>query len=71
MPKDSGKRRDRPEEDLALLDQITLANPAAGTQFLEYLILQRRSTVRRLSCQCLVLLTSELLFGSQEIFICD
>ncbi|KAG5644493.1 hypothetical protein DXG03_008320 [Asterophora parasitica] len=37
MPKDSGKRRDRPEEDLALLESIKRANPAAGVQYLEYL----------------------------------
>lgn len=45
MPKDSGKRRERPEEDIALLEQIQEANPAAGAQYLEYLVLQRRSSV--------------------------
>lgn len=45
MPKDSGKRRERPEEDLALLEQIMAANEEAGAQYLEYLVLQRRSTV--------------------------
>ncbi|KAG5651341.1 hypothetical protein H0H81_009029 [Sphagnurus paluster] len=44
MPKDSGKRRERPEEDLALLESIKEANPAAGLKFLEYLVLQRRNS---------------------------
>lgn len=46
MPRDAGKRREKPEEDIALLEQIQEANPAAGTQYLEYLVLQRRTTVR-------------------------
>ncbi|GLB39648.1 putative vacuolar sorting protein 39 domain 2 [Lyophyllum shimeji] len=51
MPKDSGKRRERPEEDLALLESIRAANPEAGVQFLEYLVLQRRSSSRQLHTQ--------------------
>jgi vacuolar protein sorting-associated protein 3 len=39
------KRRERPEEDLELLEQIREVNPVAGMQFLEYLVLQKRSTV--------------------------
>ncbi|KAG6916344.1 hypothetical protein DXG01_007235 [Tephrocybe rancida] len=48
MPKDSGKRRERPEEDFALLEAIREANAAAGMQYLEYLLLQRKSSSRRL-----------------------
>ncbi|KAF8064149.1 hypothetical protein FPV67DRAFT_1503662 [Lyophyllum atratum] len=48
IPKDSGKRRERPEEDLALLQSVKEANPQAGIQFLEYLVLQRRSSSRQL-----------------------
>ncbi|KAG6833263.1 hypothetical protein H0H87_009438 [Tephrocybe sp. NHM501043] len=48
MPKDSGKRRERPEDDLALLESIKEANPAAGLQYLEYLVLQRKSSSRPL-----------------------
>ncbi|KAF5384226.1 hypothetical protein D9615_003441 [Tricholomella constricta] len=48
MPKDSGKRRERPDEDLALFESIKEANPAAGIQFLEYLVLQRRSSSHQL-----------------------
>ncbi|KAF8958169.1 hypothetical protein BDZ97DRAFT_1842909 [Flammula alnicola] len=48
MPKDTGKRRERPEEDIALLEQIQEANPTAGAQYLEYLVLQRRSTSKEL-----------------------
>lgn len=46
MPRDTGKRRERPEEDIALLEQIESANPTAGIVYLEYLVLQKRSTVR-------------------------
>jgi len=48
MPRDTGKRREKPEEDIALLDQIQQANTAAGVQYLEYLVLQRRSLVSAL-----------------------
>ncbi|KAF4618694.1 hypothetical protein D9613_009798 [Agrocybe pediades] len=48
MPRDNGKRREKPDEDIALLNQIHEANAAAGAQYLEYLILQRRSTSREL-----------------------
>jgi len=47
MPRDNGKRREKPDEDIALLEQIREANPVAGAQYLEYLVLQRRSTVRQ------------------------
>lgn len=45
MPRDTGKRRERPEEDIALLNQIQEVSSDAATQFLEYLVLQRRSSV--------------------------
>ncbi|KAG6896421.1 hypothetical protein C0992_008386 [Termitomyces sp. T32_za158] len=45
MPKDTGKRRERPDEDLALLEAITEANKEAGMQYLEYLVIQRKSSV--------------------------
>ncbi|KAG5716916.1 Transforming growth factor-beta receptor-associated protein 1 [Termitomyces sp. T112] len=48
MPKDTGKRRERPDEDLALLEAIKEANAAAGMQYLEYLVLQRKSSSRQL-----------------------
>ena len=44
-PKDAGKRKERPEEDLALLDQVAEANTAAGQEYLEYLVLHRKSSV--------------------------
>ena len=50
MSRDMGKRRERPEEDIALLEQIQDANPAAAIRYLEYLVLQRRSTVCSLTC---------------------
>ncbi|EEB93051.1 hypothetical protein MPER_08348, partial [Moniliophthora perniciosa FA553] len=43
MPKETGKRRNKPEEDKVLLEQLKETNPAAVFQFLEHLILQRRS----------------------------
>ena len=45
IPRETGKRREKPEEDVALLNQIEEANPAAGVQYLEYLVLRRRSNV--------------------------
>ena len=45
MTRDTGKRRERPEEDIALLEQIQDVSPAAAVRYLEYLVLQRRSTV--------------------------
>jgi hypothetical protein len=57
--KDMGKRRERPEEDLELFEQIREANSVAGMQFLEYLVLQKRSTV------CYVLLN----FGMPYSFL--
>ena len=39
------KRRERPEDDLLMLQQVADANPVAGVQFLEYLVLQKRSLV--------------------------
>jgi hypothetical protein len=54
ISRDSNKKRDKPGEDLALLQQIREANSAAAEQFLEHLVLQKRSTVRhavRASCQ--------------------
>ena len=50
MSRDIGKRRERPEEDIALLEQIQDANAAAALRYLEYLVLQRRSTVCSLAC---------------------
>ena len=50
MSRDIGKRRERPEEDIALLDQIQDANAAAAIRYLEYLVLQRRSSVCSLAC---------------------
>ncbi|KAG6861142.1 hypothetical protein C0995_003410 [Termitomyces sp. Mi166 len=48
MPKDTGKRRERPDDDVALLDAIKEANAEAGVQYLEYLVLQRKSSSRQL-----------------------
>lgn len=45
MPRDVGKRRERPAEDVILLNKIEEANPSSAVQFLEYLVLQRRSSV--------------------------
>ena len=42
----SGKRKQ--EDDRVLLDQIRDANPSAGAQFLEHLVLQKRNAVSAL-----------------------
>ncbi|KAI0312172.1 hypothetical protein OF83DRAFT_1287071 [Amylostereum chailletii] len=44
----SNKRNQKTGDDLAMLQQIRAANPEAGLQFLEHLVLQRRSTDRAL-----------------------
>lgn len=71
MLRDSGKRRDRPEDDLLLLQQIREADPSAGGQFLEYLVLQRRSTVGL--CYLFVALTILLncVYASLRSCICN
>ncbi|KIL67469.1 hypothetical protein M378DRAFT_191514 [Amanita muscaria Koide BX008] len=51
ITKDTGKRKERPEEDIALLGQIQEANAAAGQEYLEYLVLQRKSSVPELHTQ--------------------
>jgi hypothetical protein len=43
--RDTTKRRDKPEDDLLTLQQVTDANAVAGIQFLEHLVLQKRSLV--------------------------
>ena len=70
MSRDFGKRRERPDEDIALLDQIQDANAAAADRYLEYLVLQRRSTVCSLPCYSFSDLSSTLFF-SQRTCICD
>ncbi|KDQ52181.1 hypothetical protein JAAARDRAFT_40532 [Jaapia argillacea MUCL 33604] len=46
-----GKRTGKAEEDLALLQKIRDVNPNAALQFLEYLVLQRRSSDREMHMQ--------------------
>jgi len=64
MSRDTGKRRERPEEDIALLEQIQDANAAAAIRYLEYLVLQRRSTSKdlhmRLAQSCVARVLSYL-----------
>ncbi|KAJ7343434.1 hypothetical protein DFH08DRAFT_937969 [Mycena albidolilacea] len=61
MPRETGKRPHRPEDDLSLLEQIREANPAAGAQFLEYLVLQKRSSSRDLHTQLAKICVDQLL----------
>ncbi|KAF7363500.1 hypothetical protein MSAN_01006200 [Mycena sanguinolenta] len=61
MPRETGKRPHRPEDDIALLEQIRDANPAAGAQFLEYLVLQKRSSSRDLHTQLAMVCIDQLL----------
>ncbi|KAG6858566.1 hypothetical protein C0995_015652 [Termitomyces sp. Mi166 len=46
--KEGYRRRERPDEDFALLDAIKEANAEAGVRYLEYLVLQRKSSSRQL-----------------------
>ena len=74
MSRDVGKRRERPEEDIALLEQIQDANPAAAIRYLEYLVLQRRSSVCYLACYSFfrALIHAIIVsFTSQGTCICD
>ncbi|KAJ7111566.1 hypothetical protein C8R43DRAFT_1139107 [Mycena crocata] len=61
MPRETGKRPHRPEDDLALLEQIREANPTAGAQFLEYLVLQKRSSSRDLHTQLAMVCVDQVL----------
>ncbi|TRM63427.1 hypothetical protein BD626DRAFT_629965 [Schizophyllum amplum] len=61
MPaRNTGKRREKPEEDLALLEQVTEASKEAGQLFLEYLVLQRRSSIRELRSRLANILVDNL-----------
>ncbi|TFK38259.1 hypothetical protein BDQ12DRAFT_735823 [Crucibulum laeve] len=68
MPKETtgGKRRERerPEDDVALLAEIEQANPEAGQRYLEWLVLQRRSSSKdlhtRLALSCIEQLLDSL-----------
>ncbi|KAJ7774892.1 hypothetical protein B0H16DRAFT_1508739 [Mycena metata] len=66
MPRESGKRPQRPEDDLSLLEQIREANPAAGAQFLEYLVLQKRSSSRDLHTQLAMVCVDQLLAALED-----
>ncbi|KAJ7709853.1 hypothetical protein B0H17DRAFT_1155701 [Mycena rosella] len=66
MPRETGKRPQRPDDDLALLEQIREANPAAGAQFLEYLVLQKRSSSRDLHTQLAMVCVDQLLAALQD-----
>ncbi|KAJ7285781.1 hypothetical protein C8J57DRAFT_1285778 [Mycena rebaudengoi] len=60
-PRENGKRPHRPDDDLLLLEQIREANPSAGAQFLEYLVLQKRSLSRDLHTQLAMTCIDQLL----------
>ncbi|KAJ7109430.1 hypothetical protein C8R44DRAFT_802494 [Mycena epipterygia] len=66
MPRETGKRPQRPEDDLLLLEQIREANPAAGAQFLEYIVLQKRSSSRDLHSQLAMVCVDQLLAALQD-----
>ena len=46
--KETSKRKDKHEDDIAMLQQFQEENPIAGAQFLEHLVLQKRSLVKNL-----------------------
>ncbi|KAJ6547615.1 hypothetical protein B0H19DRAFT_1075416 [Mycena capillaripes] len=66
MPRETGKRPQRPDDDLSLLEQIREANPAAGAQFLEYLVLQKRSSSRDLHTQLAMVCIDQLLAALKD-----
>lgn len=53
--KETGKRKEKPEEDIALLDRVSEANAGAGKDYLEYLVLQRKSSSAELHTRLAVL----------------
>ncbi|KAJ7774542.1 hypothetical protein DFH07DRAFT_952255 [Mycena maculata] len=69
MPRETGKRPQRPEDDLSLLEQIRDANPAAGAQFLEYLVLQKRSSSRDLHTQLAMVCVAQVLAALEDQLI--
>ncbi|KAF7294878.1 hypothetical protein MIND_01025700 [Mycena indigotica] len=66
ISRESGKRPQRPEDDLLLLEQIREASPAASAQFLEYLVLQKRSISRDLHTQLAAVCTDQLLASLED-----
>jgi hypothetical protein len=70
MLKDPGKQQEmREEEDLQLLEQIREASHMAEMQFLEYLVLQKRSTVGVFCLDLQYLFLSDISLLSPENFI--
>ncbi|KAF7983156.1 hypothetical protein HWV62_23376 [Athelia sp. TMB] len=63
---DTGKRRNKPEDDLAMLQQVQDANPAAGAQYLEYLVLQKRSQNPDLHAQLALAYIDQILACASE-----
>ncbi|KAG7448550.1 uncharacterized protein BT62DRAFT_929636 [Guyanagaster necrorhizus] len=64
----TSKRREKLEDDSALLKQISEANPAAGSQYLEHLVLQKRNPSRVLHEQFATALVEQLLsYVSQDV----
>ncbi|EGO03997.1 hypothetical protein SERLA73DRAFT_84202 [Serpula lacrymans var. lacrymans S7.3] len=61
--RDSNKRqaKSQVEDDLAMLEQLRATNPAAAVQFLEFLVLQRRSSDRSLHMQLALSCVDQLL----------
>lgn len=55
ISKDAAKRKEKPEEDIALLDEVNNANAGAGQEYLEYLVLQRKSSSAELHTRLAVL----------------
>ncbi|KZT24873.1 hypothetical protein NEOLEDRAFT_1134568 [Neolentinus lepideus HHB14362 ss-1] len=51
ISRDAGKRAGKAEDDLVLLQRLRDASPVAAAQYLEHLVLQRRSTDRDLHQQ--------------------
>ncbi|KAK2467972.1 hypothetical protein APHAL10511_000267 [Amanita phalloides] len=54
ISKEAGKRKDRPEEDIALLDRVKAANVAAAQEYLEHLVLVRKSQSAELHTRLVV-----------------
>ncbi|KAI0052121.1 hypothetical protein FA95DRAFT_1602084 [Auriscalpium vulgare] len=62
----SSKRGQKTADDLAMLQQLRTENPEAAAQFLEYLVLQKRSTDRTLHTELALICVNEILSFLQD-----
>ncbi|KAF8878713.1 hypothetical protein BD779DRAFT_1676706 [Infundibulicybe gibba] len=60
LSQNSGKRKEKPEDDIALLHQLQGVNPDAGARYLEHLVLVKRCPIPDLHVQLAAVYLDEL-----------